>query len=77
MTALDDTTREAVRAYYRLHKATAAAIADPFTPGVNEALSNAAHEAHEAMKAAGLLNHPPHEILALVRQEYPDFGSGA
>ncbi|MCG0068457.1 hypothetical protein L0F81_35220 [Streptomyces tricolor] len=73
MTALDDTTREAVRAYYRLHKATAAAMADPLNPGADETLLNAACEAHEAMKAAGLLDCPPHEVFALVRQEYPDF----
>lgn len=70
---MDDTTREAVRAFVRLHKATAAAAADPHNPGAAETLSNAAYEAHDALEAAGLLGRPQHELVALVRQVYPDF----
>lgn len=70
---MDDATREAVRAFYRLHQATAAVTADPFNPGAQEALSNAAHEAHAMVAAAGLLDRPPHEVIALVRQEFPHF----
>ncbi|MFE7442403.1 hypothetical protein ACFU7X_18350 [Streptomyces chartreusis] len=70
---MDDATREAVRAFYRLHQATAAAVADPFHSGAQETLSNAAHEANAAMGEAGLLNRPPHEVIALVRQEFPHY----
>jgi hypothetical protein len=70
---MDDTTREAVRAFYRMHKATSAALSDPQNPGAQETLSNAAHEANAAMDAAGLLGRPPHELFDLVRQEFPDF----
>ena len=73
MTAMDDTTREGVRAFYRLLKATSAAAADPFNPGAEETLSNAAHEANAAMNAAGLLGRPQHELFDLVRQEFPDY----
>lgn len=71
--AMDGATREAVRAFYRLHQATAAAAADPFHPGAQETLSNAAHEANAAMKEAGLLDRPSHEVIALVRQEFPNY----
>jgi hypothetical protein len=77
MTAMDDTTREAVRAFYRLLKATSAAASDPDHPGAEETLSNAAYEANAAMSAAGLLGRPPHELFDLVRQEFPDFNPNA
>ncbi|MEU3148429.1 hypothetical protein [Streptomyces sp. NPDC006999] len=70
---MDDTTREAVRAFYRLLKATAAATDDPFNPGADETLTNAAYEANAAMEAAGLLGRPGPELFALVREEFPDF----
>lgn len=70
---MDDTTREAVRAFHRLLKATAAAASDPFNPGADETLSNAAYEANAAMSAAGLLGRPQHELFALVREEFPDY----
>lgn len=70
---MDATTRTAVRAFHRLLKATAAATADPFHPGANETLSNAAQEANAAMAAAGLLGRPQQELFDLIRQEFPDF----
>lgn len=69
----ENATREAVRAFYRLHKATAAVAADPFHPGALETLTNAANEANAKMRPAGLLDLPPHEVFALVRAEFPDF----
>jgi hypothetical protein len=70
---MDDTTRAAIRAFYRLLKTTDAATTDPLHPGSEETLTNAANEAHHAMKAAGLLDLPHHEVFALVRELYPDF----
>ncbi|QDN54054.1 hypothetical protein [Streptomyces sp. S1D4-20] len=70
---MDTTTRDAVRAFYRLHQTIAAVIADPFHPDALETLQNAANEANAAMKAAGLLGRPQHELLALVRREFPDY----
>lgn len=67
---MDDITKEAVRAFYRLLKATSAAMADPTG---EPSLSNAAYEANRAMAAAGLLDRPQHELFDLVRQQYPDF----
>jgi hypothetical protein len=66
-TAMDDATHDAVRAFYRLHQATAAVADDPHHSGALETLSNA------AMGAAGLLDLPQHEVIALVRQEFPDY----
>lgn len=74
---MDAITREGVRAFYRLIKATAAAMADPFYPGVEETLTNAAYEANEALTKAGLLTRPHHELVALVRQEFPDYNPAA
>jgi hypothetical protein len=70
---MDSATREAVRSFYRLHQATAAAAADPFNSGAQETLSNAAYEANAAMAAAGLLDRPSHEVIALVRQVFPNY----
>ncbi|WP_164662615.1 RNase adapter RapZ [Streptomyces sp. RLB3-6] len=67
------TTRDAVRAFHRLLKATATVVAAPFHPGALESLSNAAREANVALAAAGLLGLPRHELVALVRQEFPDY----
>ncbi|MFB6984236.1 hypothetical protein [Streptomyces scopuliridis] len=74
---MDDTTREAVRAFHRLLKATAAAANDPFNPGSEETLTNAAVEANAAMATAGLLGRPGPELFALVREEFPDYGPTA
>jgi hypothetical protein len=70
---MDTKTREAVRAFHQLHQTLAAVVADPFHPGALETLQNAANEAHATMNAAGLLSRPRHELLALVRQEFPDY----
>ncbi|QRV32572.1 hypothetical protein I6J42_00020 (plasmid) [Streptomyces californicus] len=75
--AMDAITREGVRAYYRLIKATAAATADPWHPGANETLTNAAYEANAALSAAGLLARPTHELMALVREEFPGYNPAA
>lgn len=70
---MDDVTREAIRAFYRLHKATAAVVSDPHHPGALGALQNTADEAHAAMRTAGLIGVPPAQLFDLVRQLYPDF----
>lgn len=70
---MDNATREAIRAFYRLHKATAAVVADPHHPGALDALQNTSNEAHAAMRAVGLLDLPPAELFDLVRTLYPDF----
>ncbi|MEW2268000.1 hypothetical protein ACGF5T_35965 [Streptomyces sp. NPDC047853] len=70
---MDATTREAVQAFYRLHQTTKAVAADPFHPSALETLQNAANEANARMAAAGLLGRPQHELVALVRQEFPDY----
>ncbi|MFJ9188959.1 hypothetical protein ACIRQO_38630 [Streptomyces anulatus] len=70
---MDATTREGVRAFHRLLKATAAAASDPFNPGAEETLTSAAYEANAALSAAGLLTQPTHELMALVRAEFPDY----
>lgn len=75
MTAVDDATRTAVRAFYRLHKALQAVQADPFHPGALESLENTSREANDAMKAGGLLDLPPADLFALVTAEFPDFNS--
>lgn len=69
---MDDQTREALRAYYRLYKATAAAVGDPTAPGAAEKLTAAAQEAHDAARAAGLLDLPREELAEMIRQQYPD-----
>lgn len=70
---MDTATRHAVRAFHQLHQTIAAVISDPFHPDSLETLQNAATEANAAMKAAGLLGRPQHELLALVRREFPDY----
>ncbi|PVE13146.1 hypothetical protein [Streptomyces scopuliridis] len=74
---MDDTTREAVRAFYRLLKATAAAANDPHHPGAEETLTNAAYEANAAMATAGLLGRPGPELFALVAEEFPGYNPTA
>jgi hypothetical protein len=70
---MDDLTLKAVQSYYRLTETLRAAIEDPHRS--EQALTAAAWEANAAMKEAGLLGRPEHEIFALVRQVYPDFRS--
>jgi hypothetical protein len=70
---MDDVTRKAVRAFYRLHKATAAVASDPHHPGALDALQNTGNEAHAAMRTAGLIGVPPNQLFDLVRELYPDF----
>ncbi|MGD6757275.1 hypothetical protein [Streptomyces sp. BH105] len=73
MPELTEPVREALRAFYRLHETTAATAQEPFLDGAEEKLKNAATEANTAMQAAGLLDLPPAELFALVRQLYPHF----
>ncbi|MEU4850577.1 hypothetical protein [Streptomyces gilvosporeus] len=68
---MDEITRRATQAYYRLTQTLRAAIEDPHRS--EQALTDAAYEANAAMREAGLLGRPDHEIAALVRQVYPDF----
>ncbi|WP_329529474.1 hypothetical protein [Streptomyces sp. NBC_01462] len=71
--ATGDVTREAARAFYRLHQATAAVAANPFRSGALEALSNAAYEANTALAAAGMLSLSQDELVMAVRQEFPGY----
>ncbi|WP_190133315.1 hypothetical protein [Streptomyces mashuensis] len=63
---MDRMTREAAQAVRRLMAVTRAALEDPARS--EAALSAAAHEAHEAMRRAGLLHLSDGEVLALVAQ---------
>ncbi|MEU8466232.1 hypothetical protein [Streptomyces sp. NPDC029003] len=71
---MDDVTREAVQAYYRLTQTLRAAREDPDRS--EAALTAAAKDANAAMDRAGLLGRPDPEILALVRELYPDEPDG-
>lgn len=67
---MDDVTREAVKAYYRLTQTLRAARLDPERS--EAALTAAAKDANAAMGKAGLLGRPDHELLAPVYEVYPD-----
>ena len=71
---MDETTREAVKAYYRLTQTLRAARLDPERS--EAALTSAAKDANAAMAKAGLLGRPDRELLALVRELYPDEPEG-
>ncbi|MFG3229883.1 hypothetical protein ACGF07_34560 [Kitasatospora sp. NPDC048194] len=68
---MDQLTRDAIKAFVRLHKTTESMYADPHQPGMEEALSNAAQEANKLMREAGLLGKPDSVILSLVDQVFP------
>ncbi|KOV09625.1 hypothetical protein ADK60_40340 [Streptomyces sp. XY431] len=68
---MDQLTEDAIKAFVRLHKTTESLYADPNQVGMEEALSNAAREANELMRKAGLLGKPDSVILALVAEVFP------
>ncbi|QRV39264.1 hypothetical protein I6J42_34835 (plasmid) [Streptomyces californicus] len=67
------TTRDAAHAFRHLLLTTATAVADPYAPGIDRDLPAAAAEAHRALTRAGLLARPTHELIALVRAEFPNY----
>ncbi|MFG2669126.1 hypothetical protein ACGFY6_33410 [Streptomyces sp. NPDC048387] len=69
---MSDLVREAVRAYYRLHQTVSAVAMDPNSADAHERLSAAAYEANAAMGAAGLLGKSEVELMALVREQFPE-----
>jgi hypothetical protein len=71
---MDTATADAIRAFYRLHKAIQAVAADPHHPGALEALSNAAYDANAKLGAVGLLGDEHRaRILALTAELFPDY----
>jgi hypothetical protein len=70
---MDNVTREAVRSFHKLHLIVSALHIAPPHPADLETLSTAAYEANAALVAAGLLDVPQEEFLALVREEFPDY----
>jgi hypothetical protein len=66
--------KEAVHAFHRLHQTLASVVADPFRADALKALETAAYEANTKMQAAGLLDLPQHQVMAMVRAEFPGFG---
>ncbi|MEU5157797.1 MULTISPECIES: hypothetical protein [Actinomycetes] len=69
---MDDTTKAALQAFYRLWKVTQAAAGDPHHPAAEESLSNAAHDANTKLRAAGLLGDEQ-RLVRLMRDAFPDY----
>ncbi|WP_141747398.1 hypothetical protein [Streptomyces nanshensis] len=72
---MDEATRAAVHAFYRLYKTTQSLLNTEHQPTHTEAtrsLYEAAREANAKMQAAGLLQVNESDFEALVRQVYPD-----
>ncbi|MFD4320521.1 hypothetical protein [Streptomyces sp. NPDC058548] len=68
---MDNLTRAAVTAYLRLWVSLHVGLADPHSSEVN--LTEVAQEANAAMGAAGVLDMPLPDWLAIVREVVPGF----
>ncbi|MFF7987864.1 hypothetical protein ACFZDK_54065 [Streptomyces sp. NPDC007901] len=67
----EDLIRKAVQAYVRLLSTLQAAMED--VASSEEGVSAAAWDAHDAMRAAGLLGVEADQMMALVRKHCPEF----
>jgi hypothetical protein len=69
---MDDVTKDALRAFYRLWKALRAVADDPHHPGAEQILAAVAREANALLEPLGLL-HDQARLQVLMRQEFPDY----